>query len=695
MDRQIVYPGQILPETTLLQMAKDAMIGSAKLAAAMLGTSTIANGFAVTPTGPASLQVVVSPGEIYALANIDSLAFSTLPADTTHSILKQGILLDGVTLSCPAPTTTGQSINYLVQATYQDQDSTPVLLPYYNSANPALPFSGMGNNGLTQNTVRKGVAIVQVKAGASAATGSQVTPAPDSGYVGLYVVTVAFGQTVINSGSIAQFSGAPLLPSGIIQSIQSGNTTYAQDVGAANAYAATYSPAVTISDSLVLRFKAANNNTGASTFSPNGITPAPIIGGNHSALQGGEIVVSGDVWVQWNSSIGGGSWVLQESSGGGLQVAPASKRQHAVTANQVQGQTLTAYTAGGTSPAFTLTPVPALTTYSTNHRFQVSFSAAGGATPTINVSGLGAVNLKQYNSSAGKIPAAISAGQTSDIFYDGTDFVLLDQLPNSTGVTQAQFDNSLSLATTAWVRGVGKRYSSIAVATTTYTVTVANAGGLVLGNAASLFNAVLPSAAALPPGETITIYCYGAGGMQVYVAGSDTINFTPAVVTNFLVTQGATFTLTSNGINAWYVEGVLQSTETILGVAKIATQLQANAGTDDATIITPKKMQPLLQAITSAAFGIGQSYVNRTGARLSGATYPNNTGKLITVTVNMISSSGGSVASATVAGNVGVKTIGQGVATANFSLSFDVPIGATYSFNSGSASITSVWEITS
>ena len=140
MDRQIVYPGQILPETSLLQMAKDAMIGSAKLAAAMLGTSTIANGFAVTPTGPASLQVVVAPGEIYAMANIDSLAFSTLPADTTHSILKQGILLDGVTLSCPAPTTTGQSINYLVQVTYQDQDSTPVLLPYYNSANPALPY---------------------------------------------------------------------------------------------------------------------------------------------------------------------------------------------------------------------------------------------------------------------------------------------------------------------------------------------------------------------------------------------------------------------------------------------------------------------------------------------------------------------------------------------------------------------------
>jgi hypothetical protein len=62
MDRQIVYLGQILPETSLLQMAKDSMIGLAKLSAALLGTSTMANVFAVTPTGPASLQVVCAPG---------------------------------------------------------------------------------------------------------------------------------------------------------------------------------------------------------------------------------------------------------------------------------------------------------------------------------------------------------------------------------------------------------------------------------------------------------------------------------------------------------------------------------------------------------------------------------------------------------------------------------------------------------
>ena len=337
MDRQIVYPGQILPETSLLQMTKDAMIGSAKLAAAVLGTSTVANGFAVTPTGPASLQVVCAPGEIYSLTSIDALAFSTLPADTTHSIMKQGILLDAVTLTCAAPGTTGQSINYLVQATYQDVDSTPVLLPYYNSANPSLPYSGMGNNGLTQNTARKGAAVVAVKAGASAATGSQTTPAPDAGYVGLYVVTVAYGQTTITSTSIAQYSAAPLLPSGILQSMQNGNTSFAIDIGTANTYVCNFTPAITTrSEGQPLRFKVKTANNGACTIN-DGLGVVSLVGGAHSALQGGELVANGDAWVQWNTSVGGGSYILLFCTGAAEQVATATQSMHAVNLGMFTG----------------------------------------------------------------------------------------------------------------------------------------------------------------------------------------------------------------------------------------------------------------------------------------------------------------------------------------------------------------------
>lgn len=339
MDSQTVYPGQILPETILLQMNKDAMIGLAKLSAAVLGTSTTVNGFSVTPTSPASLQVNVAPGEIYSLQNVDSTAFSSLAADTTHQIVKQGISLDQQTLTLAAPSTTGQSINYLIQASYADIDSTPVLLPYYNSANPNSPYSGQGNNGLTQNTVRKGAVVLTAKAGVPATTCSQVTPAPDSGYVGLYVVTVAYGQTQIVAGNISQYSAAPLLPSGILQSIQTGNVSFGTDTGTANAYVVTCAPALqSRTEGQVLRFKVKTSNTGACTLN-DGVGTAPLVGGAHAALQGGELVANGDAWAQWNSSVGSGSYILLYCTGGAEQVANATQSQHAMALGQVLNTT--------------------------------------------------------------------------------------------------------------------------------------------------------------------------------------------------------------------------------------------------------------------------------------------------------------------------------------------------------------------
>ncbi len=93
---------------------------------------------------------------------------------------------------------------------------------------------------------------------------------------------------------------------------------YAVDTGGANVYQVAYTPAVIAAvDGMVLRFKAKTANTGASTFSPNGLTAQPIVGGDHAALSGGEIIVNSDVWVQWNSTLA--AWVLVDSTGGFLK----------------------------------------------------------------------------------------------------------------------------------------------------------------------------------------------------------------------------------------------------------------------------------------------------------------------------------------------------------------------------------------
>lgn len=341
MKRQIVYPGSIPLDSDLLNTNRNTMVAIAKVAAAMLGTATIVNGLACTPTSPASMQVQVAPGEIYSLANLDGTAYGSLAADTTHQILKQGILLDAATLSCPAPTTNGFSVNYLIEATYQDVDSNALVLPYYNASNPSQAFSGAGNNGAAQNTTRDGVCSLQVKAGIAATTGAQVTPSADSGYVGLWVVTVAYGQTTIALSNITQATNAPFLTENLTQKIsqstadqryatQTGfqQNTYstANAGGTADAITATYSPAISgLTNGMTLNVRASSANvTTTPTFTPAGSIPAKtIVKGNGLPLSAGDIAGGGH-WIELQYDLTLDKWViLNPATGisGGDQVA--------------------------------------------------------------------------------------------------------------------------------------------------------------------------------------------------------------------------------------------------------------------------------------------------------------------------------------------------------------------------------------
>lgn len=113
------------------------------------------------------------------------------------------------------------------------------------------------------------------------------------------------------------------------------------------------------------------------------------------------------------------------------------------TASDIQRQIATAFTSAGAAPAFVLTPVPALTAYAASVRFHVKFHAAGVGADTLNISGLGAKSIKQYDSAGAKVPAVIKAGQLADVEYDGVDFVILAGLPAATQVlaTAAALDD--------------------------------------------------------------------------------------------------------------------------------------------------------------------------------------------------------------------------------------------------------------
>ncbi|WP_200906588.1 hypothetical protein, partial [Gulbenkiania mobilis] len=94
----------------------------------------------------------------------------------------------------------------------------------------------------------------------------------------------------------------------------------------------------------------------------------------------------------------------------------------------------------GVAPNFTLAPSPALAVYAAGQRFRVKFSAAVSGSATLNVSGLGAKSIKQYDSAGNKVAPVIVANQLADVEYDGVDWVILDPLPAAFPATVAKTD---------------------------------------------------------------------------------------------------------------------------------------------------------------------------------------------------------------------------------------------------------------
>lgn len=212
MDRQIVYPGSIPLDTDLLLLQRATMTALGALAQAVLGTTVVIDGLGCTPTTPPSLSVAVAPGSLFQPSVIDATGYGSLASVTGQSIVKAGINTATTILTLVPPASAGTVISYLIQASLNEYDASPVVLPYYNAANPAQPFVGPANAGTAQNTQRLQRVSVVSKPGVAAAPGTQSPPAADSGWIGLYVVNVAFGQTFVAATDITVLPSAPFVP---------------------------------------------------------------------------------------------------------------------------------------------------------------------------------------------------------------------------------------------------------------------------------------------------------------------------------------------------------------------------------------------------------------------------------------------------------------------------------------------------
>ncbi len=212
MDRQIVYPGSIPLDTDVLSIQRNTMIAIGSLAQVTLGMTAVADGLACIPTQPASMTVTVGPGCLTQFGPVDATPFGSLPALPATSLVRIGINLGSVDFALSAPSSPGQVITYLIQASFDEADATPVILPYYNAANPSQPYSGPTNTAAAQNTQRLQSVQLELKPGTATAVGLESFPAVDAGWVGLYAVTIGYGQSSIAAGNIAALPTAPFLP---------------------------------------------------------------------------------------------------------------------------------------------------------------------------------------------------------------------------------------------------------------------------------------------------------------------------------------------------------------------------------------------------------------------------------------------------------------------------------------------------
>jgi hypothetical protein len=213
MDRETAYHLEVPAQSDFLLNERFAYEGLCLALMDILGQSTLVAGLACTPTSPASLAVNVGPGRIYVNQPLEPTAWGLfggtggLPVDTNpdHNLMKQGIVRDTQALAVTTPGSVGQSINYLVQIGFLEQDTATVSRSFYNVAAPGSPIT----NAVSPSRID--LCNVQIKAGLAATTGTQVTPAPDTGFVGMWVVNVAYGATTIIAGNITPYAGAPLV----------------------------------------------------------------------------------------------------------------------------------------------------------------------------------------------------------------------------------------------------------------------------------------------------------------------------------------------------------------------------------------------------------------------------------------------------------------------------------------------------
>lgn len=371
--------------------------------------------------------------------------------------------------------------------------------------------------------------------------------------------------------------------------------------GTANAITLTkVLPGTALAQGQISYFKATASNSGATTIADSGLAAKNVFF-NGAACAGGEII-SGESYLVYYD----GTQYHLFSSGNSAQM--------------LQLQTNTAFTTAGTSTAYTLTPVPALASYATGKpRYNVQFHAANGASPTMNISGLGVKNLKVYDSSGAKVTPAAGAfalNMIADVLYDGTDIVVLNQLPTTATrkietISASVSSNALTLTlnpTTLDFRSSTLSSGTVNTRSVPSAISLTVASGATLGTANGV--AARLAVLALDNAGTVELAVSNLnGGVNL----DETTLISTTALSGSSNSASVIYSTTARTNVSFRVVGFIDITETTAGTwATAATTIQGYGG----------------QACSGFA-GIGYGQTWQTVTRTSGTTYYNTTGRPI------------------------------------------------------------------
>lgn len=419
-NRPIIYSEEQGRTFDILWGWRDAMIALSQMEQDITGSvATQFGGFVASATGPASLTINLGAGRIYQQAAVDSTSYGAIASDS-DIIQQQGAAgAQQVTFTTSA-LSAGQSQWALVEAQFSQVDQIAVgdptggLLLYYNSANPAQPLQGPGNNGQIQPTTRLGTVAIKVIYGAPATTGSEVPPQPETGWAPMYLVDLTFGQTSIISNQIlvagpsvgsnvpSNYPGAPFV-AGLLSQHHKGIAGQAPQIDLTSE----------VKNVLPLsNIPASNTAGGVAVFKQGSGNP----NGN----------------VAGNSNVNGANDLYWDNTNLILYTCTATGTTSTAVWTSVVGSSTSQF-AGGTSTGTANAQVISSTTPSGFSRTPgqvVTFTVGVGLTntnaTTLNVSSTGAAAINK-NTGSGNVPLAggeLVAGQFVSVIWTGSVYLL-------------------------------------------------------------------------------------------------------------------------------------------------------------------------------------------------------------------------------------------------------------------------------